>query len=99
MQKIKLMELELETKIMSDAGERAVKEEKLQNLEKAMASFDKVKGKLERKLTSVQDDLKRAYEEKYQDSKDMKQKIMDQSKQIVELQVALVYEKEKAKMF
>jgi len=29
MQKIKLMELELETKIMSDAGERVVKEEKL----------------------------------------------------------------------
>ncbi len=30
MQKIRLMELELETKIMSDAGERQIREEKLE---------------------------------------------------------------------
>jgi len=72
MQKIKLMELELETKIMSDAGERAVKEEKLANLMKMVMSFELVKGKLERKLASVQEDLKRAYDEKYEESKEMK---------------------------
>jgi len=37
-----------------------------------VASFDKVKGKLERKLASVQEDLKRAFEEKYLDNKEMK---------------------------
>ena len=80
MQKIRLMELELETKIMSDAGERQIREEKWEILQKAMAGFDKVKGKLERKCASLQVDLDRANEQKYLECKEMQETIKDQKK-------------------
>jgi hypothetical protein len=52
MQKIKLMELELEAKIMADAGERKLKDDKLFSLEKEVNMLTSLKGKLERKVAS-----------------------------------------------
>jgi hypothetical protein len=52
MQKIKLMELELEAKIMADAGERKLKDDKLFSLEKEVSMLTSLKGKLERKVAS-----------------------------------------------
>lgn len=77
MQKIRLMELELETKIMSDAGERQMKKEQLEILQKSMAGFDKVKGKLERKCASLQIDLDSAFDQKYKEGKDMQEIIKE----------------------
>lgn len=77
MQKIRLMELELETKIMSDAGERQIKEEKFETLQKSMAEFEKVKGKLERRCASLQVDLDGAFDQKYKEGKEMQEIIKE----------------------
>lgn len=88
------MELELETKIMSDAGERILKEEKMESIEKELASFEIKKGKLQRKLDSVTLDLKNCQESNFEECKELRGLIKEQNQIIIDLRVGLAYQKE-----
>ena len=54
-----------------------MKEEQLEILQKQMAGFDKVKGKLDRKCASLQLDLDRSFEQKYKEGKEMQEFIKE----------------------